>query len=269
MGRHPFRLVVRLLWLGWVIFSGMVALAWFLRIGKRAETDSRIAWMQWMSRRFLAVLHCQVTVSGEIPSGGLIACNHLGYVDILVLGSICPAIFVAKSDVVAWPVFGWLSSRAGTIFVSRDAPGKVAAQLRDIERSLREGRPVILFPEGTSSDGSQILPFRSSLLESAIITGAPVTPVAIGYDLQEEGDVGTEIAYWGNLVLVPHLINLLSKTSFKARLSFGQTRPPLPDRKQETRLLQEEVRLLHSSLVGSAGLTERAKRSFEESCFHI
>ena len=241
MGRHPFRLAFRLLWLGWVIFSGMVSLAWFLHSGRRGETDSRIAWMQWMSRRFLAVLHCQVTVSGEIPSGGLIACNHLGYVDILVLGSLCPAIFVAKSDVVEWPVFGWLASRAGTIFVSRDAPAKVAAQLREMEQPLRDGRPVILFPEGTSSDGSRILPFRSSLLESAIITGASVTAAAIGYDLEGEGEVGSEIAYWGDLVLVPHLINLLSKKSFKSSLAFGQTREPMSDRKQETRLLHQEV----------------------------
>jgi len=248
MERHPFRLAFRLLWLAWVIFSGMVALAWFLHSGKRGEMDSRIAWMQWMSRRFLAVLHCQVTVSGEIPSGGLIACNHLGYVDILVLGSVCPAIFIAKSDVVGWPIFGWLASRAGTIFVSRDAPAMVAAQLREMEQPLRDGRPVILFPEGTSSDGAQVLPFRSSLMESTIITGASVTPSAVGYDLMGEGDVGTEVAYWGDLVLVPHLINLLSKKSFKARLFFGQPREPMSDRKQETRFLHQEVSSLHQAL---------------------
>jgi len=246
MGRHPFRLSCRLLWLGWVIISGMVALSWFLCFKGSGEsggneTSSRIAWMQWMSRRFLKVLHCQVMVSGEIPSGGLIASNHLGYVDILVLGSVSPAIFVAKSDVRAWPVFGWLASRAGTIFVSRDAPAKVAAQLREMEQPLRGGRPVILFPEGTSTDGSRVLPFRSSLLESAIITDSQVTPVAIGYNLQDEGSVRTEVAYWGDLVLVPHLINLLGKTSFQARLSFGQTRKPLPDRKREAQLLHAEV----------------------------
>jgi len=180
-------------------------------------------------------------VSGETPSGGLIASNHLGYVDILVLGSVSPAIFVAKSDVRAWPVFGWLASRAGTIFVSRDAPAKVAAQLREMEQPLRGGRPVILFPEGTSTDGSRVLPFRSSLLESAIITDSQVTPVAIGYNLQNEGSVRTEVAYWEDLVLVPHLINLLGKTSFQARLSFGQTRKPLPDRKREAQLLHAEV----------------------------
>ena len=180
---RPVRGFFRLIWLGWVIFSGMIALSWFLHREECRETDSRIAWMQWMSRRFLSVLHCSVEVSGEVPRGGLIACNHLGYVDILVLGSVCPAIFVAKSDVREWPIFGWLASRAGTIFVSRNAPAKVAAQLQEMEQPLRDGRPVILFPEGTSSDGSQVLPFRSSLLESAIITGSPVTSAAIGYDL--------------------------------------------------------------------------------------
>ena len=248
MGRHPFRLAFRLIRLGWVIFSGMVALAWFLNARKREETDSRIAWMQWMSRRFLAVLHCGVEVSGEIPSGGLIACNHLGYVDILVFGSICPAIFVAKSDVMGWPIIGWLASRASTIFVSRDAPARVASQLCEMEEPLRDGRPVILFPEGTSSDGAQVLPFRSSLMESAIITGASVTASAIGYDIQGEGGVGTEVAYWGNLVFVPHLMNLLSKKSIEARISFGRSRDPMPDRKQEMRLLHQEICKLHQSL---------------------
>lgn len=245
---RPVRGFFRLIWLGWVIFSGMIALSWFLHREECRETDSRIAWMQWMSRRFLSVLHCSVEVSGEVPHGGLIACNHLGYVDILVLGSVCPAIFVAKSDVREWPIFGWLASRAGTIFVSRNAPAKVAAQLQEMEHPLRDGRPVILFPEGTSSDGSQVLRFRSSLLESAIITGSPVTSAAIGYDLMGDGSVGTEVAYWGDLVLVPHLSNLLTKKSMMARLSFGKTRSTMPDRKQETRLLQEEVSTLHQSL---------------------
>lgn len=258
MGRHPIRCFFRLIWFGWVIISGMVALAWFLRFGKNArseneeETAARIAWMQWMSRRFLAVLHCHVTVSGEIPQGGLIACNHLGYIDILALGSVCPAIFVAKSDVLDWPVFGWLASRAGTIFVSRDVPARVPAQLREMEQPLRDGRSVILFPEGTSSDGSLVLAFRSSLLESAILTGSPVTAAALSYELQGEGSVGTEVAYWGNLVLAPHLINLLTKTSFQARLSFGQTRMPLSDRKQEALLLHEQVSLLHRQIFSSS-----------------
>jgi len=204
--------------------------------------------MQWMSRRFLSVLHCKVSLSGAVPKQGLIACNHLGYVDILVIGSVCPAVFVAKSDVKSWPIFGWLASRAGTIFVSRDDRSEVALQLKEMEIPLRKGHPVVLFPEGTSSDGSSVLPFRSSLFESVIATGGPITPAAIGYDLGGEGSVGNEIAYWGDLVLLPHLINLLSKKSITAHLRFGATRKPVPYRKQEARVLHSEVSELHHAL---------------------
>jgi len=243
------RILVRLIHLGWVIASGMTCLPWFFVMARGVRVTARIAWMQWMSRRFLSVLHCKVSLSGIVPSQGLIACNHLGYVDILVIGSVCPAIFVAKSDVKSWPIFGWLASRAGTIFVSRDDRAEVATQLKEMEIPLRNGHPVVLFPEGTSSDGSSVLPFRSSLFQSVIATGKPITPTTIGYDLGVEGSVGSEIAYWGDLILLPHLLNLLSKKIFVARLVFGPTRKPMPDRKQEATLLHAEVLALHQSII--------------------
>jgi 1-acyl-sn-glycerol-3-phosphate acyltransferase len=226
----------------------MTCLPWFFITAHGGRVTARIAWMQWMSRRFLSVLHCKVSLSGTVPKQGLIACNHLGSVDILVIGSVCPAVFVAKSDVKSWPIFGWLASRAGTIFVSRDDRSEVALQLKEMEIPLRKGHPVVLFPEGTSSDGSSVLPFRSSLFESVIATGGPITPAAIGYDLGGEGSVGNEIAYWGDLVLLPHLINLLSKKSITAHLRFGATRKPVPYRKQEARVLHSEVSELHHAL---------------------
>ena len=247
MSGISLRVILRLLELGWVIGSGMVALPWFLA-RERGHGKGRIAWMQWMSRRFLALLHCDVSVSGVVPSCGLIACNHLGYVDILVLGSVCPGIFVAKSDVAGWPVFGWLSRNAGTIFVSRNTPADVPAQLVKMEKPLREGIPVVLFPEGTSSDGSRVLPFRSSLLEAAVSSSSAITPATIAYVLQGGGDPGTEIAYWGDHTLLPHLVNLLSKSSFTAQLHFGTSRKPSADRKIEAKLLHQEVSAIHLPL---------------------
>jgi 1-acyl-sn-glycerol-3-phosphate acyltransferase len=240
MGVLSLRKFFGLLRLGWVIFSGMAALRWFL-ICQGGGEGARIAWMQWMSRRFLALLHARVTVSGSVPSEGLIASNHLSYVDILVIGSLCPAIFVAKSDVNVWPVFGWLCRNAGTIFVSRDNPAEVPAQLATMERPLREGIPVVLFPEGTSSEGSIVLPFRSSLMESTVRSGKPVTPTAISYPLHGNGNPGQEIAYWGDHTLFPHLLNLLSKPGFEARIAFGHSRPPESDRKREATRLHGEV----------------------------
>jgi 1-acyl-sn-glycerol-3-phosphate acyltransferase len=225
----------------------MLAYSWFIRRRGVEVMLSRIAWMQWMSCRLLSVLNCKVTLVGGIPVRGLIACNHLGYVDILVIGSVCPAIFVAKSDVQKWPVFGWLAAQAGSIFVSRNEPAKVASQLREIELPLRAGLPVVLFPEGTSSDGTSVLPFLSSLFESAISTGSSITPAAIAYH-HVGVDVGSEVAYWGDLVLVPHLLNLLAKESFTARLSFGSPRALLPDRKNEAIFLHQQVSQIHQSL---------------------
>ena len=242
------RVLLRFLLLCWVIASGMVSLPWFLISGRGREADARIAWMQWMSGRFLELLHCDVIVSGVVPYSGLIACNHLGYVDILVIGSLCPAIFVAKSDVAGWPVFGWLSRNAGTIFVSRDIPADVPAQLGKMDKPLREGIPVVLFPEGTSSDGSRVLPFRSSLLEAAVSSGSSITPASIVYVLQGGGDPGTEIAYWGDHTLLLHLVTLLSKPSFTAQLHFGTSRKPSADRKIEAKLLHQEVSAIHLPL---------------------
>lgn len=241
MSFFRFRTIFRLGWLGWIIVSGMISLPVFLFRFQKGEAAARIAWMQWMSRRFLSLLHCEVEVSGEIPRGGLIAGNHLGYVDILVIGSVCPALFVAKSDVREWPVFGWLTRGAGTIFVSRDRPNEIPAQLAKMEEPLKAGIPVILFPEGTSSDGTRVLPLRSSLLESAVRSGQPVTPVSLSYDLGTVGDPGREIAYWGDHVLAPHLMNLLSKRSFRAILRFGTTRALMHDRKNEAKRLHSEI----------------------------
>ena len=243
------RITWRLVLMAWVIGSGMALFYWFLRRGGNDPVIARISWMQWMSRRFLSLLHCDVTVSGVVPKDGLIACNHLGYVDILVIGSACPAIFVAKSDVREWPVFGWLASLAGTIFVSRNEPAKVMAQLLEMERPLKDGYPVLLFPEGTSSDGTFVLPFRSSLFESVLTTGCTITPAAISYDLIGMGDVRQEVAYWGDHSLLPHLLNLLSKKAFTAWLSFGPRRDLLPDRKSEAKLLHKEVSDIHRSLL--------------------
>ena len=242
------RILVRLIHLGWVIASGMICLPWFFMMARGVRVTARIEWMQWMSRRFLSVLHCKVSLSGTVPRQGLIACNHLGYIDILVIGSVCPAIFVAKSDVKFWPIFGWLASCAGTIFVSRSAPVQVASQLSQMQQPLKEGRPVVLFPEGTSSGGASVLPFRSSLFESVIIVESAITPAAIAYDLEGDGSVEDEIAYWGDHVMLPHLINLLSKKSITAHLRFGASRKPVPDRKEEARLLHSEVSKLHHAL---------------------
>lgn len=226
-----------------ILLCGIIALGLTRRFaGTGHSLPAKCRWMQWMSRRFLALLKCEVCVSGVVPSDGLIVSNHLGYLDILVIGSVCPAVFVAKSDVREWPVFGLLAALSGTIFVQRRAGTTVRDQLDTITGPLQQGFPVVLFPEGTSSDGTDVLPFRSSLLESAFLTSRAITPAAISYEA--EGDVGREVCYWGDMVFAPHLLNLLGKKSLRARLHFAPSRPPAGTRKDQARALRNEIREL-------------------------
>lgn len=180
-----------------------------------------------------------------MPQGGLLVCNHLSYLDILVLSSIRPCVFVAKRDVAAWPLFGWLARAAGTIFVDRRrrvATGVVVDLMRGV---MANDSLVVLFPEGTSSDGSTVLPFKSALLEPALQLNCPVSVGAIDYSLPE-GSVADEVCYWRDMTLVPHLVNLLSKAEVKSKLSFARFDPHDVGRKQLALELRREIVRLRS-----------------------
>lgn len=196
--------------------------------------------MHRWSPYFLRVLNVRVEISGRPPAHGLLVCNHLSYVDIPLLGTSCPMTFVSKQEVRSWPVIGWLTRCAGTLFVNRERKSdvtSVAAQFRPV---IDGGLPVTIFPEGTSSDGHRVLPFRSSLLEPAAANGWPVSAAWIGYRI-EDGSVGDEVCYWGDMTFFPHFLNLLSKREVRARVAFGPPLEPGLDRKEMSRRLHAEV----------------------------
>lgn len=221
----------------------------FFRLRLSGESNWRALWAQWISQRFLKMIDCSVRIAGEIPAQGLVVCNHLGYLDILVILSVHPATFVAKSEVRRWPFFGLLATLAGTIFVERDRRAAVSAPLNSMVRTLKAGLPVVLFPEGTSSDGATVLPFRSALLEAASVASVAVTPVAIDYDL-EEGSVADEICYWREMVFGSHFWNLIGKQGLTATLRFGAPRPWTAGRKEHARALRLDIVQLRSSHSG-------------------
>jgi 1-acyl-sn-glycerol-3-phosphate acyltransferase len=184
----------------------------------------------------------------------LLVSNHLSYLDILILAALTPARFVAKSEVRNWPVFGWFARLAGTIFVERNKRSQAAQSAEQIALALSEGSLVVLFPEGTSSGGETVLPFRSSLLEPAARKLHTVTAGLIGYQLTD-GDVSEEVCYWKDMTLLPHLINLLSKRTVHAFLHFAQLRQETTNRKTLARRLHSEVlRLKRMSLAENSQL---------------
>ena len=141
----------------------------------------------------------------------LFACNHTSYTDIAILGSLLPASFVAKAEVAGWPLFGILAKLQRTVFVARR--GARAAEQRDeMIRRLERGDNLILFPEGTSSDGNAVLPFKSALFSVAQVkpNGRPlrVQPVSVAYTRLDGMPVGRALrpyfAWYGDMTLAPH-----------------------------------------------------------------
>jgi len=159
------------------------------------------------------ILGFQIRTYGEMVDKGpvLFACNHTSYSDISILGALLPASFVAKAEVAGWPLFGSLARLQRTIFVDR-RPAKATAQRDEMVRRLEEGDSLILFPEGTSSDGNAVLPFKSALFSVAQIepNGEPlrVQPVSIAYTRLDGMPVGRALrpyfAWYGDMTLAPH-----------------------------------------------------------------
>jgi 1-acyl-sn-glycerol-3-phosphate acyltransferase len=185
----------------------------------------------------LQAIGVELDVRGDPASGGgtLFVVNHISFTDVLALAAILDVRFVAKADVADWPLIGNWARRLGTLFVDRTDRRSAAAQAETLAGALAGGADLLLFPEGTTSDGTGLLPFRSSLLEAARFARR-VQPIALTYsDGARRGYVGEE-SLLANLVrLAPHRSSL--------RIDFL---PPLEtsllhDRKSLAMLLEERI----------------------------
>src|SRR5579862_745618 len=252
--RHPFRVISRLFRLAFAI---LVSLLDYLCCCAFRRPDDRPMirawWLQRASRRTLRLFRFETQAAGPVPARGLLISNHLSYLDILVLSSVTPAVFVSKHDVKYWPVFGQFAVLAGTVFVDRARRFQVGQTNDEITTALNRGALVVLFPEGTSTNGQTLLPFKSSLLEPA---ARPEWPLAISwlhYEI-DDGDAGEEICYWGDHTFFPHMLNLLSKDHVRATVRFGQFPERRGDRKELARQLRAEILGLKEK-TGAAGGT--------------
>ena len=228
----------------WFAFEVLVILLNYLFTTAFAPQKSkrlaRAAWLHRSSRRHLKIFGYSADVAGAIPKNGLLVSNHLSYLDILAISATTPAVFVSKADVRRWPLFGWLAALAGTVFVERERRTLVVEVNREIQTALDAGVLVVIFPEGTSSNGETVLPFRTSLLEPAARGGHEIATGWIHYELDDE-DARQEVCYWGDHSFFPHLINLLGKKSVRATLRFGKFHHTTADREELAKQLHAAV----------------------------
>ncbi len=189
----------------------------------------------WWLRRGLAILGVTVVVRGQAARGLLVA-NHISWLDILVIAAGSDASFVAKAEVGAWPLIGWLAGIGGTEFVRRGSHADYRRVLERMGRRLKEGESLTLFPEGTSH--GTVLPgrFRPRLLQAAVDAHVPVQPVAIYYGSAPE--LLRRVAFIGDDAFLTHLWRLLGADPVLAEVSYL---PPLSSISGDLRLMADEA----------------------------
>lgn len=217
-------------------------------------------WMPVLFHRYvLLVLRVRVERVGAADRKRplLIVSNHLSWLDILVISSLAPVSFIAKSEVGEWPGFGTLARLQRSIFVERAKRGKTADVNAAIADRLGDGDAMVLFAEGTTSDGMRVLPFRSALIgaaQAATSGGASeafLQPLNIAYPRIAGLPTGRAdlplIAWYGDMDLVPHLKDLLALPGITVRATFGAALlvTPQSNRKALTREVETEVRRMH------------------------
>lgn len=214
------------------------------REGRGKERFARLYW-----RGVAGILGLKLRVIGQLTAARpvVFVANHSSWLDIVALGAVLPACFIAKGDVAGWPVIGAIARLGRTIFVSR-ARDTVVREQRELEGRLASGDNILLFPEGTTSDGNRVLPFAAAFLTLAFCPAQPeVQPVTVVYDLLDglpvrRGD-RAELAWYGDMELAPHVLNLARRCSFRATIVLGAPVPPggHKNRKLLTAALEREI----------------------------
>lgn len=226
----------------------MTVLLYAVWLPGRLLTGNSPRWRRFIyslwARRFCRLLDIEFEVIGAPPSPPFfLVANHTGYVDIPAIRTLVEGVFVAKSEISGWPVAGTIIRNMGNVFIDRAKRRDIPRAGTEIVRRLEAGDGVIVFPEGTSSDGKQVLPFNSSFLEFAAQSRIPVHYASVSYSTRD-GDPPPSIAVaWADETpLAEHMARLFALGGFKARISFGDGPVTGSDRKALARELEDAVR---------------------------
>src|ERR1700742_2635119 len=239
----------------------LIPLQWlFLKLGLPARRSFPHAYHRFVARLF--GIHIRVLGKPVTDQGVLLLANHTGWMDIVIFSAVMPLSFVAKSEVNNWPFFGTLARLQRTVFVARERRSQTAQARDELQNRLVAGDALVLFPEGTSSDGNRVLPFKSALLGAAEATidsrHVTVQPVSTAYTGIHGIPMGREnrplFAWYGDMELVPHLWEALKAGPLDVVVEFH---PCLSldsmDRKELARTAENMVRAGQNRAL--AGLT--------------
>jgi 1-acyl-sn-glycerol-3-phosphate acyltransferase len=167
----------------------------------------------------------EIRVEGRFPERGVLISNHLSYLDIVMFAALHPCVFVSKEEIRSWPVLGWMTTMAGTVYVARGHGGSAMRAREGMQGAVDAGLPVVFFPEGTTSNGSGLLKFHSGLLAQAMSGGAEVSAAFVRYGMGEDNGSGVSVAddvcYWGDRNMLGHIFAFLGLRGVYAEVRFG------------------------------------------------
>jgi 1-acyl-sn-glycerol-3-phosphate acyltransferase len=204
----------------WALFFALMALfrggAWLFRFPGRWKVVAGLT--RILNILLIRILSIKITVEGDHGglkrSGAFVVSNHVSYVDGFVLGSLFPVVYVSKKEVRGWPVIGQWTALCGTIYVDRQRKDKIPLLIEEIAGKLRETVNILIFPEGTSTDGERLLPFQSVPFAAALRTKATVVPVTLAYKTVNGRPVSRanrdQVYWYGDMEFFDHFWNLLA-----------------------------------------------------------
>lgn len=241
-----------------LVFGGLLAFL-LTRTIERVVSKPHTPWTPhitvFVCRNALRLLRLPVSVHGAQPIafGGVVA-NHSSWLDIFVLNSIQPLRFVSKAEVSKWPGIGWLARATNTVFIQRD-PRQAQVQKDVLQERLKRGHKLLFFPEGTSSDGQQVLPFKSSLFAAFMGDGSgdrsSIQAISVVYHAPEHADPRF-YGWWGDMGFAEHLLDTLAAQKqgrVDVMLHAALDVADIPDRKALASCLEAQVRQGHSALL--------------------
>jgi 1-acyl-sn-glycerol-3-phosphate acyltransferase len=201
------------------IICGVFTLIFIFPFLNRRQKDRKI--QQW-SQDILNIFNIELIIEKAVlleNTPYLIASNHISWLDIHVLHAFKPIRFVAKSEVEKWPLFGWMAQQVGTVFIRRDS-ARHAKQVVGQMAEVLKTESICIFPEGTSTAGASILPFKPNLFESAILAQVPVYPMAIQYLSKMTGERSESPAFIGDMGLLESISNIIKNRTLVAKITF-------------------------------------------------
>ncbi len=181
-------------------------------------------WIHGWCRRIVSVMGIKVTVTGKLPESGAVVSNHLSYLDILLYSATRPFIMVAKTEIKSWPLLGRLTAQAGTVYVDRGGgPRTYPAVNRAMAEAYQRGLPVLFFPEGTTTNGEGVLPFRRGLFHSILNNGIALRTSALRLSIHGDNGgatVADDVCWWGDAYFGPHIFKCLGLEGLAAQIEF-------------------------------------------------